>query len=203
MDWATYIRRLRRGRGLSLAAFGALLGVGQSTVWRWEDGTAAPQPKHHDALRRLIRLPDTAADRTAIDASRSSPRVTALTDYDKDRYITLSDGTCVLQAAPLASLMAVPRSRSVSEDARRLLADSAVIGALFTGEVAAIRVLNMVPSFHGGPGFALETIWTPLILSDGVRAIRTDARRAAEPLRPAVEALTLEDLAEQPLRAMA
>ena len=45
------IRRLRGKR--TQKEFGALVGVALNTVWRWEDGSVAPAPEHHQRLSEI------------------------------------------------------------------------------------------------------------------------------------------------------
>ncbi len=198
MDWSTYLRRLRRGRGASQAEFAALLGVSQTTVWRWETGQAVPDRGILDKLLRSMRLPDGTADRAAMEAASMTRGVASLSNYQSDRYLAISQGVIQIQRAPYSVLMSVSRSRSTSEESRRVLADRALMNALFSGEILAVRVsaVNARP-FTGG-SIELETVWTPVVLSDGTRCIRCDSRRAPAPFTAGVDVVTVEKLMDFP-----
>ncbi|MBS0482429.1 MAG: helix-turn-helix domain-containing protein [Proteobacteria bacterium] len=53
------LQRLRKQRGLTLAAIGAALGVSKPTVWAWEQGRSRPTPDHLAALARALAVPET------------------------------------------------------------------------------------------------------------------------------------------------
>jgi transcriptional regulator with XRE-family HTH domain len=48
------LRRLREGRGWSLAELGGLIGVQRSQVWNWEDGRTVPTPHNLAELARVL-----------------------------------------------------------------------------------------------------------------------------------------------------
>jgi transcriptional regulator with XRE-family HTH domain len=48
------LRRLRKERGLTLAAIADELGVSKPTVWAWEQGRAKPTPGHMAALAQTL-----------------------------------------------------------------------------------------------------------------------------------------------------
>lgn len=54
--FAARLHRLRKERGLTLAAIADQLGVSKPTVWAWEQGRAKPTPGHMTALARTFGL---------------------------------------------------------------------------------------------------------------------------------------------------
>ena len=55
---AARLRRIRYGRGLTVAQVADALGVAERTVYAWEQGNARPEPATYAALRRLLGTPD-------------------------------------------------------------------------------------------------------------------------------------------------
>jgi len=62
--------RLRKERGLTLAAVAAALGVSKPTVWAWEQGKARPVESRIDALAEVLEV-----DRSALAPDRDVPRL--------------------------------------------------------------------------------------------------------------------------------
>ena len=54
----TTVRQVRSSLGLSQAQLGALLGVHQMTVWKWEGGQSAPTPHQWAMLERFLEAHD-------------------------------------------------------------------------------------------------------------------------------------------------
>lgn len=52
--FAARLHRLRKERGLTLAAIADALGVSKPTVWAWEQGRAKPTPGHMAALAQTL-----------------------------------------------------------------------------------------------------------------------------------------------------
>lgn len=52
--WGANVRRARRLLGLTQAALGEAVGVGQSSVDRWERGVCAPRDEVRVALARVL-----------------------------------------------------------------------------------------------------------------------------------------------------
>lgn len=52
--FAARLHRLRKERGMTLAAIADELGVSKPTVWAWEQGRAKPTPGHMAALARTL-----------------------------------------------------------------------------------------------------------------------------------------------------
>jgi transcriptional regulator with XRE-family HTH domain len=66
------LRRLRKGRDISLAAFAKALGVSRPTVWAWESGKSVPRPARMATILTELGISDeqTVAFRHPV---RSSP----------------------------------------------------------------------------------------------------------------------------------
>jgi transcriptional regulator with XRE-family HTH domain len=54
--FATRLHRLRKARGMTLAAIAEELGVSKPTVWAWEQGRAKPTAGHMSALAQAFGL---------------------------------------------------------------------------------------------------------------------------------------------------
>lgn len=61
LDWSPVLIKMLRGKRTQ-AEFGKLIGVPKNTVWRWEAGRAAPDPRHASRLSRLSQRERFLAD---------------------------------------------------------------------------------------------------------------------------------------------
>ena len=55
MTTAETVRKMRKGAGISQRELGALLGVSETTVARWERGERKPPPYLELALERVLK----------------------------------------------------------------------------------------------------------------------------------------------------
>ena len=63
------IRRMRRAAHLTQAQLGKRMGVGQTTVGRWENGVACPSTDAIESLARFLKV-DTEEVRRLVDRTR-------------------------------------------------------------------------------------------------------------------------------------
>ncbi|MDE2437229.1 MAG: helix-turn-helix transcriptional regulator, partial [Sphingomonadales bacterium] len=71
--FAARLQRLRKDRGLTLAAIADVLGVSKPTVWAWEQGRSRPTAEHMRGLARTLGL-----DETELAGNRQSARLQAV-----------------------------------------------------------------------------------------------------------------------------
>ena len=71
--FAARLHRLRKERGLTLAAIADALGVSKPTVWAWEQGRAKPTPRHLSALSHTLGL-----DQADLSGSSENAQVRAV-----------------------------------------------------------------------------------------------------------------------------
>lgn len=163
--WDRVIRRYRRVKGLTQAAFGDVLGVEQATISRWERGFHLPEVAMQKRLRSLLGREFVASDDIILHRVRNSLGASKMADRG---------GRNVAVSARAASLHGVGRDYLERLEYGRFFTDTldsqweaARNSGFFAGDVASIHVFNTWLPACGGPVRFCEGFWTPVVLSGG------------------------------------
>lgn len=164
-DWVNLIRRYRKLRGLTQAAFSELIGVEQATVSRWERGVHVPELEIQRRLRDLISKNSAGSDALLFHRVRGSVSPTKLANKNGQNFAA-SPLAARLHGVDLATLCKIDYCPFHTELLERQWVHIRSAG-FFCGEVASVKVYNTWRPLGGDRIRYCEGFWTPAWLSDG------------------------------------
>ncbi len=172
MDWARYIKNLRRARGIATqAALAEMVGVDPVTVSRWETGQRQPDTPYRQRLLDLTKSRDGRADRAIITAARHAPDAVVLLEPGGDVALTVSQELCRLQGLTHAEYVVTRWRDRYSEMAQIALQTPVVERMMRRGEITAVTLRSRATSVNGSP-YCVQAVISPIWMSSGEMVLR-------------------------------